>query len=196
MAATLGWRTLSADVFRRLRRRWSVGLWRVFVVALGRVALHELLSSRRLAARRVVTGGRQDVPTQREQYVLHIVRQCTGIVVIGRCVYKYKWQQGCKTAGLSCIRGVKAHRGPAGVGVGAECRVMPPCSALSIGSVGAKCTFAQRKDGSQEGVDWRGHEVVVPGGAVLFGDGITVAVVGRAAQQQGAGKALQLAFAL
>ena len=148
LAATLGWRTLSADVFRRLRRRWSVGLWRVFVVALGRVALHELLGSRRLAARRVVTGGRQDVPTQREQYVLHIVRQCTGIVVIGRCVYKYKWQQGCKTAGLSCIRGVKAHGGPAGVGVGAECRVMPPCLSLSIGSIGAKCTFTQRKDGS------------------------------------------------
>ena len=54
LAATLGWRTLSADVFRRLRRRWSVGLWRVFVVALGRVARHVLLSSRRLAARRVV----------------------------------------------------------------------------------------------------------------------------------------------
>ena len=86
MAAALGWRTLSADVFRRLHRRWSVGLWRVFVVALGRVALRELLGSRRLAARRVVTVGRQVVPTQREQYVLHIVRQCTGRVVVAVCV--------------------------------------------------------------------------------------------------------------
>ena len=73
---------------------------------------------------------------------------------------------------------------------------MPPCSALSIGSVGAKCTFAQRKDGSQEGVDWRGHEVVVPGGAVLFGDGIVMAILGRTAQQQGTGEALELTSAL
>ena len=56
MAAALGWHTLSADVFRRLRRRWSVGLWRVFVVALGRVARHDLLSSRRKDAYILVCG--------------------------------------------------------------------------------------------------------------------------------------------